>query len=105
MTKQMELPETFTTTLYVYVGTANWNWGQIHVRDFKAAEGIDPSRVLIREVPDVSFKIDPDFDVCGGVVESLKEEKARILAEAEVKARAVQDRIDNLLAITHEAAE
>lgn len=49
----------------------------------------------------ISFELPAGFDPRPGMIESLKAEKAKILAEAQAKATAIEERISKMLAITY----
>lgn len=53
---------------------------------------------------EITLPVPQDVDVLGMHISGLKEQRQRILAEAQVKANAIEERISSLLAIEHTEA-
>lgn len=98
--KPDELPSSITRKLYVHYRISGHSAGQIDIFDFALTS--DPERVMICE-KEVTIKI-PRIDRDGlksKALEVLKREKQKIMADSHMKVRAIQDKIDDLLAIEY----
>ncbi len=88
------LPEEITTTLYAYYNT---DFNFISYRDNNDIR--DSTMVLMSEGVSVDFKITGRDVITKNVVDGLKAESQKIRADAEVKCKRIDDKINSLLAI------
>ena len=95
------LPNQITRKLYVLYGIEGWNQGCISIMD------VAPSSSLILAEHVITLGIPPQGakELKGKMLVVLEDEKQKILAENYVKLKAVQDKIDNLLAIEYSGAQ
>lgn len=94
----MKLRNGFKGTLYIYQNI-EYDFMTIH----RLEVNDNPEMVLLgtRDV-DWSFDVSRE-DATKQVVAGLKEEKKRVQAETQLKLNQIDDQINGLLAITHEA--
>lgn len=101
MSKEFKVPEQWTGTLYVMMSIRDFRFGEINVYDFDAS---DADEILLTTV-EHTIQLPKNIDVRKCVADNLKNAKEKVLAEAQVKANEIQQKIDSLLMITYEAAE
>lgn len=69
----------------------------VHAHDFSK---YDPTYVAIRPV-ETEFEIPDDFDPRPQQIDALRQEKSRILGEAQAKANNIEEQIQRLLCIEY----
>ncbi len=84
------LPEEITTDVYLMMDDSGWLASNI-------AE-LDKFYTTIGKV-EVTFKIKRKDNITGDIVDRLKDESQKIRADAEVKCKMIDDKINSLLAI------
>lgn len=96
--KPNALPTSITRTLYVSYGMGRYNAGQIEINEYshKGSDGFERIPLCQHEV---SIEIPQPGDIKAKAVEVLEEQKRDLLAKQHQELKAVQDKIDNLLAI------
>ncbi len=89
------LPEEITMDLVLVVTEFGW------LKAFNADDGsvIENHTKLTNKTTRVTFKIGSIKEIKGGVVDKLKAESKKIRADAEVKCKRIDDKINSLLAI------
>ncbi len=88
------LPEEITVEMYAYYNT---DFNFISYRDNNYARS--GTMVLISDAVSVDFKITGRDVITKNVVDGLKAESQKIRADAEVKCKMIDDKINSLLAI------
>lgn len=98
--KPNELPQSITLPVTVYYAASGWDAGTIgaYCFDYQGTS----ERVVIAKT-EATFQIPPQENLKGKVIDALEDEKREIQAQSYVKIRAVQDKIDTLLAIEYKA--
>lgn len=94
------LPKKVTRDIYVMYDIAGYRSGEISIWDCDVS-GKD--RVLLT-AQEVTFKI-PSVDMKTKVIEALESEKNKVIAEAHMKAKELQEKIDSLLALEYHPSE
>lgn len=85
-------------TLYIGWQTASYHkdGGAYSVRDFNPTW--DKGFKLLVTLPDHEIEV-PEVDARGELIESLRRERQEIIIEASAKAKVIEDRIEELLAL------
>lgn len=96
-----KLPETVEQEMFIVLNVGGYAAGSLVFADYDASK-YDKDQILIAK-QNVTFNIPQNIDVKGQVIASLEEEKEKIQAETHMKLKAVQDKIDNLLAIEYKS--
>lgn len=92
----MNLPETATLTLCLHANTKYGDSKEV------LAFANDMTEFGYTYLGDVTVTVPvPQVDVRQRMVESLREEKKKLLAETQVKINAIDERIQSLLALEH----
>lgn len=99
--KQHELPSKLKRTLYVSYGVGRWNSGCINFTDYKPRSN-DGFESVIIGLAEATAIIETKQDIKGKLLKVLEDQKQEVLAENHRRLMAVQDKIDNLLALTYE---
>ena len=89
------LPSQIERRVYILYGIDDWNQGQISIGDIAARGSI----VLAQHVITLGIPPQGSKELKGKVLGLLNEEKQKVLAENHERLKAVQDKIDDLLAI------
>lgn len=94
-----------TAKLYVYKTLADlpWERSEIVVKTYDSTDsGYRCSDILLDTVEaEIEFTMPSDKDILNKVVSGLKAEKAKIEADAYIKAKSIQDKIDSLLCLEY----
>lgn len=104
MTTEFEMPKEWTGEIFIHMSVDPYSFGEIKVWSFEDRWSDNNVLIDTQEITVTLPRVTEEM-LKSGVVTKLKEKKADILAEAHKKAQAVQDQIDQLLAITYQAAE
>lgn len=88
----MKIPKEVTKNIYLHLQTNEWN-ERLIAFDFDAS-GQEGGYLLLCE-QEVTFSI-PNVDITGKQIDSLEEQKERIMAEARSKTAILEDRISKL---------
>lgn len=97
----ISLPSTIKKTIYVFVDTRNFytkDADRIHVYTFDASKS-DAHFVLLC-TKDIDVEI-PSVDINTLLIENLKISRQKIIDEADLKVRHVDEKISSLLCIEH----
>jgi hypothetical protein len=102
--KPDELPTSVTRTLWISYGMGKWNAGQIEINDYvsKSSDGFEKIPLCQHEV---TIQIPQPDDIKAKAVEVLEEQKRDLQARHHQELKAVQEKIDNLLAIEFKPGE
>ncbi len=91
-----DLPKKVTMNLVLTVSDFGW----LKVFDASDESVINNYIGLTVEPVSVTFKIGSKADITAGLVENLKAESQRIRADAEVKCKEIDEKVNSLLALT-----
>lgn len=78
---------------------AQYNWKYDFMQYSQHKESLDDTYITIADPIEITLKVLDVEQIVGDTVEGLKAELARHRAEAEIKDQAIQDQINNLLAL------
>lgn len=93
-----DLPESVTRELYVFYGIKGYSAGEISVWDCDVS---GEERILLT-TSEVTVKIPKGLKIKDKVVDALKAEKDKVLANAHMKAKELQQKIDSLLGLEYQ---
>ena len=102
--KHDALPAQITRSLYIQYGVGRWNAGQIMINDMDFAGSDGTERVLLATT-EITVEIPPEQNIKAKLLKVLQDDLAKVKAENHMREKSVQDKIDNLLAITYEPGE
>ena len=88
-----ELPEEKTVSIYLYLNTE-----YDYTTTFEQ-ERDEPQYVLLAEPVEVTFKIKAEQDVKNTMISKLKETRTKTRADAEIKCKLIDEKIQSLLAL------
>ncbi len=92
-----ELPKEITMDLVL----ESTDWGWLRVYEAKdTCIGGNTNISISSETVTVTFKTKGKTDITAGLVENLKAESQKIRADAEVKCKEIDEKINSLLALT-----
>lgn len=94
-----------TATLYVYCSKAELSWesDEIIVKTYDStSHSYSCNHILIDTVEaEIEFAMPDEREILNLAVSNLKAEKSKIEADAYIKAKFIQDKIDSLLCLEH----
>ena len=104
--QDIKIPKEVTLPVFVTVSAAEWNFNDVHLHasDPRGYSERPEEYVMLLET-EVTLTIPQDIDVKGQLLESLEKIKTKVLAENHANLKAVQDKINDLLAIEHQGEE
>lgn len=98
------LPASITRTLFICYGMGRYNAGRIEINDFDHSGSDGFERIPLCQ-HEVTITIPKPDDIKAKAVEVLEEQKRGMLARHHHELKAVQDKIDNLLAIEYKSGD
>lgn len=97
-----KVPTSITRTIYVGYGIGKYNAGKIVIDDFSRKGTSSDFAVAPLAEQKITIKLPKcKVDVKKRMLEVLEEQKCEVLAENHARLKAVQDQIDELLAIEY----
>lgn len=102
MSDDMKVPEYFEGEVYIAMSLEGYDAGTIKAWGFDI--GISSEYLAVGQVT-IKVNLDQKLDARSALISGLTKQKADILAEAHVKAEAVQHKIDDLLQIEYKEVE
>ena len=100
MTDDMKIPEYWEGEIYVTLTLDGYNAGKIRGWGTDMTGGSSSDYMAVGQAT-VRIPLDQSKDPRSAMVESLTERKEEVLAEAHIKAEAIQHKIDDLLQIEY----
>ena len=101
------LPESFTQTLFIvaerdrgYEGKPEYEY-KVRLSGYNPEEGPNTMGYILLGTHTVTVDV-PECNPLQGEIDALKKVRASILAEAQVKANQISERIEQLQCITHD---
>lgn len=95
------IPTKYKTTIYTHYCISGWSAGEIRSYDMEMT-GED---YVLLATTEVSVKIPPQGNIKQKVVEALKEEQKKQMANHEKKMNEIQAKIDSLLCLEYQPSE
>ncbi len=102
--KHDALPATITRPLFIHYGVGRWNAGRIIIDDTDYSGGDEFERVLLATT-EITVSIPPEQNIKDKLLKVPQDDLAKVKAENHMREKGVQDKIDNLLAITYESGD
>ncbi|MCK4788286.1 MAG: hypothetical protein KAV87_31380 [Desulfobacteraceae bacterium] len=99
MSADMKIPEYFEDNVFVLMCLEGYEAGNLTVHSYDRSSVNSDYTVVGKG--SVRIKLDQSIDPRSVLVDSLTDQKEKVLADAHIKARAIQHKIDDLLQIEY----
>ena len=105
--EKINIPQTIEKELFTCIGVGKWNFNKVQTTDFNgslySSEGWE--NILLKKqtiIINLSDSIVDENTIKQELVAQLREQLKKVKAEAHQKEKAIQEKIDNLLAIEYQ---